>query len=152
MEWLWAVLSFVGSARRKNNTLITTLFTGQKLRFLPVSLNVPPSASLRGERGSWAVTPDFPFAPLRGEPGVRDRCPSGTAQLPRYTILPTAIHTIPLWSKSFLCRCCRGLAHIIFSWTRLTQFNYKVTGQTYWEVYWIRAERCEGTTVNFPSL
>ena len=27
-------------------------------------------------------TPDFPSAPLRGEPGVRDRCPSGTAQLP----------------------------------------------------------------------
>ena len=27
---------------------------------------------------------NLPFAPLRGEPGVRDRCPPGTAQLAHY--------------------------------------------------------------------
>jgi len=49
-----------------------------------VQHGVPPSASLGGNAAVEQRTPDFPSAPLRGEPGVRDRCPSGTAQLPHY--------------------------------------------------------------------
>jgi hypothetical protein len=62
----------------------------------PGDLCVPPSASLRGERGSFErqLSSELlihPYATLRGEPGVRDRYPSGTAQLPRYAHLQSII-------------------------------------------------------------
>ena len=44
---------------------------------LPVSFDVPPSASLRGDVRVEQLTPDSPSAPLRGEPGVRTDAPPG---------------------------------------------------------------------------
>src|SRR3972149_1017931 len=43
----------------------------------PLSLSVPPSATLRGECGAerWCLV--LPSATLRGEPGTGDGCPFG---------------------------------------------------------------------------
>lgn len=51
----------------------------------------PPPLRSGGNARVEQLTPDSPSAPLRGEPGVRDRCPSGTAQLAHSASGPLSI-------------------------------------------------------------
>jgi len=51
---------------------------------LPMSSDVPPSASLRGERGAERSCLILPSATLRGEPGTGDGCPLGDRSAPHY--------------------------------------------------------------------
>jgi hypothetical protein len=54
----------------------------------PLNSLFPPPLRSGGNAAIEQRTPGSPPAPLRGEPGVRDRCHSGTAQLPHSPLAP----------------------------------------------------------------